>query len=112
MRNFFLIIRKYNFFIAFLLLQGISMYLLVKNNSYQREVVVSFSNQITGEVYAAYADVTDYLTLGITNRLLAEENARLRKDGPRQSPDWQNFAFRFARNVAPAPAAILGRVQP
>jgi rod shape-determining protein MreC len=79
MRNFFLILRKYNFFIAFLLLQGISMYLLVNNNSYQREVVVSFSNQITGQIYAAYADVTDYLTLGITNRLLAEENARLRK---------------------------------
>ena len=79
MRNFILIIRKYNFFIVFLLLQGFSMYLLVNNNTYQREAVVSTSNEVVGEIYAAYSNVTDYLTLGITNRLLAEENARLRR---------------------------------
>jgi rod shape-determining protein MreC len=79
MRNFILIIRKYNFFIVFLLLQGLSMYLLVNNNTYQREAVVSTSNEVVGEIYSAYSDVTDYLTLGITNRLLAEENARLRR---------------------------------
>lgn len=79
MRNFILIIRKYNFFIVFLLLQGFSMYLLVNNNTYQREAVVSTSNEVVGEIYSAYSNVTDYLTLGITNRLLAEENARLRR---------------------------------
>lgn len=79
MRNFILIIRKYNFLIVFLLLQGFSLYLLVRNNSYQRESVVSTSNEFVGKIYAAYSDVTDYLTLGITNRLLAEENARLRR---------------------------------
>lgn len=78
MRNFFLILRKYNFFLVFLLLQGLSLYLLVKNNSYQREVTGSVANEAVGKVYTAYAQVTDYLTLGITNRLLAEENARLR----------------------------------
>ncbi len=55
------------------------MYLLVNNNTYQREAVVSTSNEVVGEIYAAYSNVTDYLTLGITNRLLAEENARLRR---------------------------------
>jgi rod shape-determining protein MreC len=79
MRNFFLLLKKYNFFLYFLLLQGICVFLLAKNNSYQREVIVSFSNQITGSIYSAYSNVTDYLTLSVTNRLLAEENARLRK---------------------------------
>jgi rod shape-determining protein MreC len=79
MRNFFLLLKKYNFFLYFLLLQGICIFLLAKNNSYQREVIVSLSNQVTGTIYSAYSNVTDYLTLGVTNRLLAEENARLRK---------------------------------
>ncbi len=78
MRNFFLIIRKYNVFIVFLLLQGISLYLLINNNSYQREAVVSTSNEVVGRIYVAYSEVSDYLKLGMTNRLLAEENARLR----------------------------------
>ncbi len=78
MRNFFLIIRKYNVFIVFLLLQGFSLYLLINNNSYQREAVVSTSNEVVGRIYVAYSEVSDYLKLGMTNRLLAEENARLR----------------------------------
>jgi rod shape-determining protein MreC len=78
MRNFFLIIRKYNVFIVFLLLQVLSIYLLVNNNSYQREAVVSTSNEVVGRIYVAYSEVSDYLKLGMTNRLLAEENARLR----------------------------------
>lgn len=79
MRNFILLIRRYNFLIIFLLLQIVSVYLLVQNNSYQRSVYVSTSNRIVGQIYTAYSSVTDYLKLGATNRLLAEENARLRR---------------------------------
>jgi rod shape-determining protein MreC len=79
MRNFILLIRKYHFFIIFLLLQGLSFYLIVTNNSYQRSVYVTTSNNTVGKIYSAYSQLTDYLKLGVTNRLLAEENARLRK---------------------------------
>jgi len=79
MRNFILIIRRYNFFIVFLLLQGVSFTLLVRNNSYQRAAFVSTANNTVGRIYAAYSNVTDYLKLGVTNKILAEENARLRK---------------------------------
>jgi rod shape-determining protein MreC len=79
MRNFILLIRKYHFFIVFLLLQILSFYLLVNNNTYQRSVYVTTSNHMVGRIYAAYSQLTDYLKLGVTNRLLAEENARLRK---------------------------------
>jgi rod shape-determining protein MreC len=63
----------------FLLLQGACAYLLVQNNSYQKEKVVSTSNAFVGRIYAAYSNITDYLKLGITNKALSEENARLRK---------------------------------
>lgn len=79
MRNFFLLIRKYNFFIVFLLLEVISGILLVRNSTYQRAAVISTSNELVGKVYTAYSNVTDYLVLGETNRILSAENARLRR---------------------------------
>lgn len=79
MRNFFLLIRKYNFFIVFLLLEVVSGILLVRNSTYQRAAVISTSNELVGKVYTAYSNVTDYLVLGETNRILSAENARLRR---------------------------------
>jgi rod shape-determining protein MreC len=79
MRNFFVLIRKYNFFIVFLLLEGVSGLLLVRNSTYQRAAVVGTTNEFVGQMYVAYSNVTDYLILGETNRILAAENARLRK---------------------------------
>ncbi len=79
MRNFFLLIRRYNFLIVFLLLQGVSVTLLIKNNSFQKAAVLGTSNQITGQIYEAYSNLSDYLILGETNRILAEENARLHR---------------------------------
>jgi rod shape-determining protein MreC len=79
MRNFFLLIRKYNFFIVFLLLEVVSGILLVRNSTYQRAAVISTSNELVGNIYTAYSNVTDYLVLGETNRILSAENARLRR---------------------------------
>jgi rod shape-determining protein MreC len=78
MRNFFLLIRRYNFLLIFLLLQGLSFFLLSRNPGYQQASIVGAANKLTGDMYAAYSKVTDYLILGEANRLLAEENARLR----------------------------------
>jgi rod shape-determining protein MreC len=79
MRNFLLLIRRYNFFIVFLLLEVVSGILLVRNSTYQRAAIVGTSNDVIGQMYAAYSNVTDYLILGETNRILAAENARLRR---------------------------------
>jgi len=94
MRNFILIIRKYNFFILFLLLQGLCIYLLVRNTTYQKEKVISTSNAFVGRVYTAYSDVADYLKLGVTNKALSEENARLRKA---DSASFYDTSFRIIR---------------
>ena len=79
MRNFLLLIRRYNFFIVFLLLEVVSGILLIRNSTYQRAAIVGTSNDVIGQMYAAYSNVTDYLILGETNRILAAENARLRR---------------------------------
>jgi len=79
MRNFFLLIRRYNFLLFFLLLQGVCVFLLVRNSKYQRAAILGASNEFAGNIYEGYSRVTDYLTLGEENRVLAEENARLRR---------------------------------
>lgn len=79
MRNFILLLRRYNYFLVFLLLQGLSFFLISRNSHYQKAAIVGTSNAITGEIYTAYSDITDYLTLGVTNKLLVEENAQLRR---------------------------------
>ena len=79
MRNFILLIRRYHFFILFLIMQGLCFYLLVMNNSYRRSSYVTTSNYVVGTIYSGYSQLTDYLKLGITNRQLAEENALLRQ---------------------------------
>ena len=94
MRNFFLLIRKYNFFIVFLLLEVISGILLVRNSTYQRAAVISTSNELVGKIYTAYSNVTDYLVLGETNRILSAENARLRRA---DSVSFYDPSFRIIR---------------
>lgn len=78
MRNLILFIWKHNFFFLFFLLESISVYFLVSHNYFHRASFVSSANNISGSVYQTYSNVTDYFSLGEANRILAEENAKLR----------------------------------
>ena len=46
MRNLFLFLWKYNFFIFFLLLETFCGYLIVRNNNYQHASLVNSTNRI------------------------------------------------------------------
>lgn len=78
MRNLLLFIARYHLFFIFLLLQGISLFLIVQQNYYQRAVFVNTSNQVTGQFYQRVSDVKEYFSLRTVNDELAAENARLR----------------------------------
>ncbi len=85
MRNFFLLLRRFYVLLMFLALQVLSISLLVKYNSSQQAKYMELSYDLTGKVDKRYADVTSYFSLGENNRVLAEENSRLRNELP------QNF---------------------
>ncbi len=78
MQNFAEFLRKYSKLLLFLLLLGISLFLLYRNNQYQKVLIFNAANRTAGTFYSVYADVGDYLYLRRNNRLLAEENAALR----------------------------------
>ena len=62
----------------FLVLLGISLFFIYKNNRYQRVLIFNAANETAGSAFEMYADAREYLNMRKTNRLLAEENAALR----------------------------------
>lgn len=75
MRNLFLFLWKYNFFISFLLLEVFCGYLIVQNNNFQRASFINSTNQVAAKINSGVSSVTEYINLGITNDALSRENA-------------------------------------
>jgi rod shape-determining protein MreC len=72
--RFFL--KYYNTFLFFFL-EVIAFILIVNTNYYQQSVFFSTSNSVSGSIYKAYSNITEYLSLKTVNKILAEENAQL-----------------------------------
>lgn len=79
MRNLFAFLLKNYFFFLFLLLEIFAAFLIVNNNYYQRSVVINATNEFTGSVKLMFSNFTDYFLLRKTNKILAEENAKLHR---------------------------------
>ncbi|HNZ41985.1 MAG TPA: rod shape-determining protein MreC [Bacteroidales bacterium] len=75
--QFFL--KHINFFL-FLLMEFFAFFYIVKSNYYQQSVFINSANAITGGIFTMQSNLTDYLSLKIINKRLAEENARLRNN--------------------------------
>jgi rod shape-determining protein MreC len=78
MRNLFLFLWKYNFFIFFLLLETLCGYLIFRNSNFQRTSIVNSTNKVAAKVSSVVSSVTDYIQLGATNEALSRENASLK----------------------------------
>ena len=63
---------------VFLLLEGIAIFMLVRNNYIQRITFVKTTNTVSGSIYVQMSKWSDYLHLREQNRQLREENAKLR----------------------------------
>lgn len=80
MRNLIRFIDTYSFFFLFLIFEVFAFYLLFRNNNYQKTSFLNSTNQVVGEVYSRYSNLTDYLNLAEVNQKLSKENARLREN--------------------------------
>ncbi len=74
MRNIFLFIRRYFNLIFFLLLQGLSIYMVVHYSKYHHAAFGNLSNQLTGKVNAQYSQVNNYFHLKRMNDSLIKAN--------------------------------------
>lgn len=78
MKNIFLFIRSYFNFIVFVLLQGLSIGILVNYNKTHQAIFAGAANEVTGKLNTQYNSIEGYFSLKANNKLLMEENARLR----------------------------------
>lgn len=78
MRNLFLFLWRYNFFIFFLLLEVVCGFLIVRNNNFQHASFLNSTNKVAAEVNSVVSSVTDYINLRTTNDALARQNAGLK----------------------------------
>jgi len=78
MKNIFIFIRRYFNFLFFLVLQILSLSLLVRSNQTHEAIYAGVANEITGKVNFQYNKVQNYFHLKENNRLLLEENTRLK----------------------------------
>jgi rod shape-determining protein MreC len=77
MRNIFLFIRRYSTFLAFVLLQVFSLYMLFKYNRVHRAFLLGFTNEFTGGVNTQVDKLDDYFHQGEENRRLHRMNDSL-----------------------------------
>ncbi len=79
MRNLIQFIYRFRAFLVFLILEAVSIYLLVQNNSYQNAAFYNSANTYVGKVLEVRSNITDYFRLVQVNQVLVNENARLRE---------------------------------
>jgi rod shape-determining protein MreC len=78
MRNLLLFVWKHSFAFLFLLLETICIYLVVRNNNFQRAGFVNSANEVSANVLKTSKNIEDYFYLKNENENLAKENAELR----------------------------------
>ncbi|SHL20154.1 rod shape-determining protein MreC [Hymenobacter psychrotolerans] len=79
MNNLFAFLFRYRGMLVFALLEVVSLYLLVRNSTYQRAAFFNSANAYVGQVLDARTQVFDYFRLVSINQGLVQENALLRQ---------------------------------
>ncbi len=79
MENLLRFLRRYYYVFLFLLLEGVSIYLVSLGQSRQGSYVVSVANNISGGFYGFFDDINSYFYLKSKNEALVKENMELRK---------------------------------
>jgi rod shape-determining protein MreC len=78
MQQLIYFIRKYRYFLLFIVLEIIAFYLTIQHHSYHQSKFVNSANFITGGLYNKVNAVHEYFHLKTENQLLNEENAQLK----------------------------------
>ena len=79
MRRLLDFLLKYNYWFLFVFLEVTSFVLLFKFNNFQRNVILAFTDEVTGWIYEVRGGVTGYFNLKDINEELFRRNAELER---------------------------------
>lgn len=113
MRNLIIFIWKNYFFFLFLILEAFSLFMISRNNYYQRTVLINSTSDFTGSLLESYRNFWEYLSLKDANKILAEENAQFYNRQPSSfiKNDTNTFYFRdtlYKRQYSYISAKVIG----
>lgn len=78
MRRIIYLIKKFRYFLLFIVLEILAFIVIVQDHSYHQSKFVNSANYITGGVYDKVNSINAFFHLKQDNLLLSEENARLK----------------------------------
>jgi|TARA_B110000503_G_scaffold110475_1_gene165312 rod shape-determining protein MreC len=80
MQQLIYFIRKYRYFLFFLLLEFIAFNLIINNHSFHKSKFINSANSITGGFYNKTTSISDYFQLNKENSELSNENLLLKNN--------------------------------
>lgn len=78
MQQIIYFIRKFRYFLLFLLLETLAVIFTIQHHSYHTSKFVNSANFITGNFYNTVNNINEFFLLKTENKLLIEENIRLK----------------------------------
>lgn len=80
MQQLLYFIKRFRYFLLFLLLEFVAIYLTVNQHSYHHAKVVNSANQITGGLFKKVNSINEFFLLRKENQMLSDENIRLKNE--------------------------------
>lgn len=77
MRNILRFLAKYSTILFFVLMQGVSLYLLFNYNNFQQSALFSTANRLNGWLFTIEESVYGYFNLRVNNESLLRQNSEL-----------------------------------
>lgn len=93
MQQLFYFIKKFRFFLLFLLLEILAFNFTLQYHSYHKSKFVNSANSISGGLYNKINSITEYLHLKTENKLLIEENINLKNLLEKKVIDFEPTSF-------------------
>ena len=80
MQQLIYFIRKFRYFLLFIILEIIALSFTIQHHSYHKSKFVNSANAITGGFYNKFSSINDFLSLRSENDRLVFENAKLKNE--------------------------------
>lgn len=77
MRNLFLFLWRYNFFLLFLVTETFCFFLIIRNSNFHHASYINSTNAAAAKVNGTVSAITEYINLSKANEALARENAAM-----------------------------------
>ena len=78
MQQIIYFIKKFKYFLLFILLEILALFFTIQQHSYHQSKFINSANSISGSLYNYKHSINEFFYLKTENKLLIEENVRLK----------------------------------